>query len=141
VRPNWSFVHFVFFFLGGPANDLGSPVTMEEAESRIFGIVLLNDWSARDIQAWEYVPLGPFTAKNFCTSISPWIVTLDALKPFQCNSSAGPVQENPSPLEYIRDPDYHRGAYDLKLLVNIQFLVFYSFSFIRFLLFFSSSPL
>jgi fumarylacetoacetase len=106
-------------FLGGPPNPLGTPVRMEEAENRIFGVVLLNDWSARDIQAWEYVPLGPFTAKNFCTSISPWIVTLDALEPFRCQSSAGPVQDNPVPLDYLQDPDYARGTYDVKLFVSI----------------------
>ena len=63
------------FFVGGPANAMGSALTIAEAEDRIFGVVLMNDWSARDIQAWEYVPLGPFTAKNFATSISPWLVT------------------------------------------------------------------
>lgn len=107
-------------FLGGPTNPLGTPVTIDQAEDRIFGLVLLNDWSARDIQAWEYVPLGPFTAKNFCTSISPWIVTLDALEPFRCNSSAGPVQNNPEPLEYLRDPNYATGTYDVNLSVNLR---------------------
>ena len=77
------------FFVGGSSNPLGQPLTMAEADDRIFGLVLMNDWSARDIQAWEYVPLGPFTAKNFATSISPWIVTLDALDAFRCSSSAG----------------------------------------------------
>ena len=79
------------FFVGGPSNPMGRPLTMMEADDRIFGLVLMNDWSARDIQAWEYVPLGPFTAKNFATSISPWIVTLDALDPFRCSSSAGSI--------------------------------------------------
>jgi fumarylacetoacetase len=63
--------------------------TCVQAEDRIFGVVLMNDWSARDIQKWEYVPLGPFTAKNFATTISPWVVSLDALEPFRCSSSAG----------------------------------------------------
>ena len=63
------------FFVGGPANAMGTALSIAEAEDRIFGMVLMNDWSARDIQAWEYVPLGPFTAKNFATSISPWVVT------------------------------------------------------------------
>ena len=80
----------------------------------------MNDWSARDIQAWEYVPLGPFTAKNFATSISPWIITLDALEPFRCSSSAGPVQSDPSPLPYITDPAYAKGAFDVKLEVAIK---------------------
>ena len=105
-------------FLGGPANTLGTPITMQEAEDRIFGVVVLNDWSARDIQAWEYVPLGPFTAKNFCTSISPWIVTLDALDAFRCQSSAGAVQNDPVPLPYLIDADYHRGTFDVQLEVS-----------------------
>lgn len=108
------------FFVGGKANPLGQPIGMDEAEDRIFGVTLMNDWSARDIQKWEYVPLGPFTAKNFSTTISPWIVSLDALEPFRCSSSAGPVQHDPSPLPYITDPDYHKGAYDIKLSVAVK---------------------
>lgn len=74
--------------------------------------------AARDIQKWEYVPLGPFGAKNFCTSISPWVVTLDALEPFKCHTSAGPEgQKDPEPLPYLRDPNY--GSYDIKLTVSI----------------------
>lgn len=108
------------FFVGGSANPLGAPISMEQAEDRIFGVVVMNDWSARDIQAWEYVPLGPFTAKNFATSISPWVVSLDALEHFRCSTSAGPVQAdpNPSPLPYITDPSYDRGAYDINLQVR-----------------------
>lgn len=75
-------------FVGKP-NPLGTPIRIEEAEDHIFGLVLMNDWSARDIQKWEYVPLGPFGAKNFATTISPWIVSLDALAPFKCATSAG----------------------------------------------------
>lgn len=82
----------------GKETRLGEWVTPEQAEEHIFGLVLLNDWSARDIQTWEYVPLGPFNAKSFCTSISPWIVTLDALEPFR---TEGPVQ-NPPVLPYLR---------------------------------------
>lgn len=67
----------------GTGTDLGDTISMENAPDHIFGIVLLNDWSARDIQKWEYVPLGPFLGKNFATSISPWVVTLDALEPFR----------------------------------------------------------
>ena len=109
------------FFVGGPPNPMGRPLTMEEADERIFGLVLMNDWSARDIQAWEYVPLGPFTAKNFATSISPWIVSLDALEGFRCSSSAGPEQTtpNPTPLPYINDPQYATGAFDITLEVSI----------------------
>ena len=67
----------------GPGNRLGEPVPIEDAESHIFGLCLVNDWSARDIQVWEYQPLGPFLAKSFATSISPWVVTLEALAPFR----------------------------------------------------------
>lgn len=105
-------------YVGGPVNPLGRALTMEEAEDRIFGLVVMNDWSARDIQAWEYVPLGPFTAKNFCTSVSAWIVTLDALDPFRCHSSAGPAQTDPVPLPYITDPNYATGAFDVRLEVG-----------------------
>jgi fumarylacetoacetase len=84
-------------FIVGAGNALGEPIAIGEAERHIFGLVLLNDWSARDIQQWEYVPLGPFNSKSFATSISPWIVTLDALEPFRVN---GPAQE-PPPLPYL----------------------------------------
>lgn len=103
-------------FVGGNLPDLGRPVKIEEAEEFIFGYVVLNDWSARDIQAWEYVPLGPFTAKNFATTISPWIVTPDALQPFKCPTSAG-VQDKPEPLEYLQDPNY--SSYDLQLEIDM----------------------
>ena len=73
-------------FLIGPGNALGEPVPIDRATDHIFGLVLMNDWSARDVQAWEYQPLGPFLAKNFCTSISPWVVTLEALEPFRGRS-------------------------------------------------------
>jgi fumarylacetoacetase len=110
------------FFVGGPSNVLGRPLSIAEAEDRIFGLVVMNDWSARDIQAWEYVPLGPFTAKNFCTSISPWIVTVDALEPFRCNSSAGVAQTDPQPLPYLVDPNYDSGAFDVNLEVFVILL-------------------
>ena len=84
-------------FLIGPGNSLGQPVPINRATDHIFGLVLMNDWSARDIQAWEYQPLGPFLAKNFCTSISPWVVTLEALEPFR-----KPLpQQDPEPLPYL----------------------------------------
>lgn len=70
-------------FLGGAPNKQGHPIKVNEAERRLFGLVLLNDWSARDIQTWEYVPLGPFNAKNFATTISPWIVTIEAIEQFR----------------------------------------------------------
>jgi fumarylacetoacetase len=84
-------------FITGKATPLGSSISTEEAEEHIFGFVLFNDWSARDIQRWEYVPLGPFLSKSFASSISPWIVTKDALEPFRV---AGPVQE-PKVLPYL----------------------------------------
>ena len=85
-------------FLIGPGNPLGEPVPIDRAADHIFGFVLMNDWSARDIQAWEYQPLGPFLAKNFATSISPWVVTLDALEPFR-----KPLpKQDPEPLPYLR---------------------------------------
>ena len=90
-------------FLGG-RNALGTPVTAADAASRIFGFCMLNDWSARDIQSWEYQPLGPFLAKNFATSISPWVVTADALIPFRTRMPQRPIGD-PDPLEYLRVPD------------------------------------
>jgi fumarylacetoacetase len=82
----------------GMPNTRGKSITTQQAPDHVFGLVLLNDWSARDIQRWEYVPLGPFLGKNFCSSISPWIVTLDALEPFKVD---GPLQD-PEPLPYLR---------------------------------------
>ncbi len=96
-------------FFVGPGNPLGDPIPVEKATEHIFGMVLVNDWSARDIQRWEYVPLGPFLAKNFATSISPWVVTLDALAPF---AAEGPNQR-PEPLPYLRSGG--RRAYDIEL--------------------------
>jgi fumarylacetoacetase len=107
-------------FIGGEENALGRPLTIAEAKQRIFGLVLMNDWSARDIQAWEYVPLGPFTSKNFCTSISPWIVTLDALEHFKCSSSAGDKQIDPTPLPYLIDEEYRQGTFDIDLEVTFH---------------------
>ncbi|MGE5191296.1 MAG: fumarylacetoacetase [Deltaproteobacteria bacterium] len=101
------------FFIG-PGNALGEPIPIDRAEEHIFGLVLVNDWSARDIQKWEYVPLGPFLAKNFGTSISPWVVALDALEPFRV---AGPKQD-PEPLACLRSP--RDGAYDIHLEVLLQ---------------------
>jgi fumarylacetoacetase len=102
-------------FFVGPGNELGSPITINQAREHIFGMVLVNDWSARDIQKWEYVPLGPFLGKSFATSISPWVVTLDALEPFRCE---GPVQEDPKPLDYLANPG--PSAYDIELEVLLQ---------------------
>jgi fumarylacetoacetase len=85
----------------GPGNLLGEPIPIAAAEDHLLGICLLNDWSARDIQTWEYQPLGPFLAKNFATTISPWIVTLDALEPFRCEPTARP-DSDPQPLPHLR---------------------------------------
>eukprot|EP01089_Gocevia_fonbrunei_P008022 TRINITY_DN1956_c0_g1_i1.p1 TRINITY_DN1956_c0_g1~~TRINITY_DN1956_c0_g1_i1.p1 ORF type:complete len:438 (+),score=108.25 TRINITY_DN1956_c0_g1_i1:37-1314(+) len=99
----------------GPSNKLGERITIDKAEDHIFGVVLMNDWSARDIQKWEYVPLGPFTAKNFGTTISPWIVTLEALEPFRAQ---GPQQVDPEVLPYLQDKT--PAGYDINLTVGLQ---------------------
>lgn len=96
-------------FITTDANIMGENIPVHEAEDYIFGMVLLNDWSARDIQKWEYVPLGPFLAKSFASSISPWIVTMEALEPFR---TKGPVQE-PTPLPYLQQKGKH--SFDIKL--------------------------
>lgn len=100
-------------FITTDANVMGKSVSVEEAEEYIFGMVLFNDWSARDIQKWEYVPLGPFLAKSFASSISPWIVTLDALEPFRVES---PIQD-PQPLPYLQQEGNH--SFDINLEVEI----------------------
>ena len=100
-------------FVAGTGNAAGEPIPVAEAEAHIFGVCLVNDWSARDIQAWEYQPLGPFLGKSFATTISPWIVTLDALAPFRVPS---PVQD-PPPLPHLRAPE--GAALDLDLRVSL----------------------
>jgi fumarylacetoacetase len=102
-------------FFVGPGNALGEPIAIADAADHIFGMVLVNDWSARDIQAWEYIPLGPFLGKSFATSISPWVVTMDALEPFRC---AGPAQTDPEPLPYLRSVG--NRAYDIRLEVLLR---------------------
>ena len=101
-------------FITTDANVMGENIPINEAEDYIFGMVLMNDWSTRDIQKWEYVPLGPFLAKNFATSISPWIITMDALEPFRAK---GPKQD-PSPLPYLQQKGKHN--FDVNLEVAIQ---------------------
>lgn len=98
----------------GPGNELGKPVDVNEAADHIFGLVLMNDWSARDIQAWEYVPLGPFLGKSFGTTISPWIVTLDALEPFASDAP----KKNPPPLPYLAEKISKN--YDISLQVSVK---------------------
>ncbi|HET9392873.1 MAG TPA: fumarylacetoacetase [Candidatus Rubrimentiphilum sp.] len=101
-------------FLTGPGNALGQPISTAQARDHIFGLVLVNDWSARDIQAWEYQPLGPFLGKSFATSISPWVVTLDALEHYRV---PGPVQDPPV-LEHLRSKD--DWNYDVALNIELQ---------------------
>lgn len=103
----------------GPGNAMGSPVSLESAEAHVFGLCLLNDWSARDIQGWEMPPLGPFLAKNFATTLSPWVVTMDALEPFRAPWRRAP--DVPGPLTYLDGRDNReRGAVDIQLEVCIQ---------------------
>jgi fumarylacetoacetase len=105
-------------FIGG-GNPLGTPITIEDAESRVFGLCLLNDWSARDVQAWEYQPLGPFLAKNFATTISPWIVTLEALAPYRVPWTR--AAQDPQPLSYLDSAQLRKsGAFDLQLEAYIE---------------------
>ena len=99
----------------GPGNDRGTPVPIDAIEDRLFGLCLVNDWSARDVQAWEYQPLGPFLAKSFATTVSPWVVTMEALEPFRVPPAARP-QGDPAPLPYLTgDADRLRGAIDVSL--------------------------
>jgi fumarylacetoacetase len=105
--------------LVGPGNALGSPIPISRAEEHLFGLCLVNDWSARDIQTWEYQPLGPFLAKSFATSISPWVVTVDALAPFRAPAFVRDVGD-PQPLPYLDDPmDRKHGGFDITLEVSI----------------------
>ncbi|GFR17019.1 fumarylacetoacetase [Trichonephila clavata] len=101
------------FFIGTPSK-LGEPINVEKAQDYIFGMVLMNDWSARDIQKWEYVPLGPFLGKNLGTTVSPWIVTMEALKPFVCDN----VPQNPAPFPYLQHSDPYN--FDINLEVSIR---------------------
>ncbi len=107
-------------FVVGPGNPPGKPIPIRRALGHVFGVVLLNDWSARDIQAWEYQPLGPFLAKSFATTISPWVVTLEALAPFRCEAferSGG----QPAPLSYLSDArDQREGGYDIGMEAHLR---------------------
>ncbi|KLE34967.1 fumarylacetoacetase [Aurantiacibacter luteus] len=102
----------------GQGNDLGEPIPVGEAESHIAGISILNDWSARDIQAWEYQPLGPFLAKNFHSTVSPWVVTLDALAPFRSAQPARP-EGDPAPMDYLAH-DTSAAAFDVQMEVFLS---------------------
>ena len=106
-------------FFVGPGNRLGEPIAMEDARDQIFGFVLVNDWSARDIQKWEYVPLGPFLGKNFATSISPWVVPAAALDAVRIDGEAQDASAgNPEPLPYLRQPEPR--ALDIELAVELE---------------------
>jgi fumarylacetoacetase len=103
----------------GPGNAQGESIALAEAEDHLFGICLLNDWSARDVQGWEMTPLGPFLAKNFATTVSPWIVTLDALAPYRCAWSR--EVSGPEPLPYLDDPAVRaQGGFDIRLQVWLE---------------------
>jgi len=107
-------------FFVGQGNELGSSIPISEAEEHIFGVCLVNDWSARDIQAWEYQPLGPFLAKNFATTISPYVVTMEALAPFRTKAFEREAGD-PQPLDYLSDDTNENfGGLDINLEVYIQ---------------------
>lgn len=106
-------------FFVGQGNALGEPIPLKDAEDHIFGLCLVNDWSARDLQAWEYQPLGPFLAKNFATTVSPFVVTLEALAPFRAPAFERP-DGDPAPLEYLQDErNQTAGGFDVNLEVYI----------------------
>jgi fumarylacetoacetase len=107
-------------FVAGPGNRLGRPIAIGEAREHVFGVVLLNDWSARDVQTWEYQPLGPFLAKSFATTVSPWVVTLEALEPYRCSAFARPPGD-PEPLPYLHDDeDQREGGYDIGMEMHLR---------------------
>jgi fumarylacetoacetase len=106
-------------FLIGAGNALGTPIPIADAEDHLFGVTLFNDWSARDIQAWEYQPLGPFLAKNFGSTISPWVVTMEALAPFR--AAFHRPEGDPQPLPYLDDArNRTSGALDIRIQVQLQ---------------------
>ena len=102
-------------FFVAEGNELGSTISIDDVEDRIFGMVIVNDWSARDLQKWEYQPLGPFLAKSFATTISPWIVTMEALAPFRCPELSRP-SDDPQPLDYlVNEKNSSHGGVDIQL--------------------------
>jgi fumarylacetoacetase len=107
-------------FVVGTGSRLGRPISIKDSLEHVFGVVLLNDWSARDIQAWEYQPLGPFLGKSFATTISPWIVTLEALAPFRCPAFARP-EGDPRPLPYLSDAqDQRAGGFAIEVEMHLR---------------------
>jgi fumarylacetoacetase len=104
----------------GPGNELGTSIPLAGAEGHLFGLCLVNDWSARDIQKWEYQPLGPFLSKSFATSLSPWVVTTEALAPFRVPAFTR-ADEDPGPLDHLRhEEDMAHGGFDLRLEVALS---------------------
>jgi fumarylacetoacetase len=106
-------------FFAGPGNKLGEPIPIAEAEDHVFGLCLVNDWSARDIQSWEYQPLGPFLGKSFATTVSPWVVPLAALAPYRVPEIVRPAGD-PVPLGYLQSPARSRAGIDLTLEVYLE---------------------
>jgi fumarylacetoacetase len=107
-------------FFVGPGNRQGEPIAVADAERHLFGLCLVNDWSARDVQSWEYQPLGPFLSKSFATTISPWVVTMEALAPFRVRALVRPTGD-PPPLDYLNDAQNREfGGIDLVLEVWLQ---------------------
>ena len=107
-------------FVAGRGNRLGERVRISQALEHVFGVLLLNDWSARDIQAWEYQPLGPFLAKSFATTVSPWVVTLDALEPYRCTAFRR-EPDDPAPLPHLFDnKDQSQGGYDIEVEMSLR---------------------
>jgi fumarylacetoacetase len=107
-------------FVIGPGNRLGRPIPVENSLEHVFGVVLLNDWSARDIQAWEYQPLGPFLAKSFASTLSPWVVTLEALAPFRCPAFPRAFND-PRPLPYLLDEaDQRAGGFAIDIEMHLR---------------------
>src|SRR3546814_486431 len=110
---------FPYTTLFRSGNNQGERININEAESHVFGLCILNDWSARDLQAWEYQPLGPFLAKNFASTISPWVVSLEALAPFRSTFQRSP--DDPQPLPYLSsEQNTVAGAIDIQLEVAIS---------------------
>jgi fumarylacetoacetase len=104
----------------GPGNPLGEPVPIDRAEEHLFGLSLVNDWSARDIQTWEYQPLGPFLAKSFATTVSPWVITLEALEPYRVPAFQRPAGD-PGPLPYL-DSESERARGGIEVTVEVYLL-------------------
>jgi fumarylacetoacetase len=108
------------FFIGGPSTKLGERVSTTEASKRVFGFTLMNDWSARDIQKWEYIPLGPFTAKNLGTTISPWVVSVAALEPFLVDN----YPQDPKPFPYLQ----HEAKFNFNINLEVDVKRNYSYT-------------